>query len=180
MRLLSLGLLALLALAATPTSATAQSLRTPRSWVARSIQPPENYVEAQRLNRGAAALGSSRIMRLGAPLQRPEGISTGIFKVYDVAVLDQVTSVEVKKLYPNVVYDIVAVVEVPFDATFPWIWQIEYGKAQFLDFLLEEGAFPAAGVYYVSNTLELGTSGQWGVGFCLGGNRTKTAKVKVL
>ncbi|MBL8899637.1 MAG: hypothetical protein JNM84_18545 [Planctomycetes bacterium] len=180
MRLAHLLAGSFLALAATASIAPAQSLRSAQNWIARSVRPTENYVEAQRLNRGAAALGSSRIARLGAPLQRPEGLSTGIFKVYDVAVLDPVTSAEVKKLRTGVIYDIVAVVEVPFAATFPWTWQIEYGKAQFLEFLVEEDAFPSAGVFFVSNTLELGTTGPWGVGFCLGGNRTKTAKVKVI
>ncbi|MBK9387795.1 MAG: hypothetical protein IPN34_23510 [Planctomycetes bacterium] len=180
MRFAAFVTLALLALSATSADVSAQALRSSPRWLSRAMTPPENYVEAERLNRRPKAFGTSRVARIGAPLQRREGISTGIFKVYEVVVLDPVTSVEVKKLQPNVVYDLVAVVEVPFDATFPWIWQIEYGKAQYFDFLVEEFAFPGAGVFYIETTLELSTEGQWAVSIALGGSRTKTKKVKVV
>jgi hypothetical protein len=180
MRFAPLLALAFLALSATSTELSAQALRSSPRWITRAATPPENFVEAERLNRGTTALGTSRIARLGAPLRSPEGLTTGIFKVYEVVVLDQVTSAEVKKLQPNVVYDLIAIVEVPFDATIPWIWQLEYGKAQFLDFLVEDFAFPAPGVYTIENTLRLSTTGQWGISIALGGNRTKTKKVKVV
>lgn len=123
--------------------------------------------------------GTSRITRIGN-LANPEGTTTGIFKVQSVTVRDPISGAPVKKLFSGVVYDLVAVVEVPFDATIPWIWQIEFGKAAGLDFLVEEAAFPSAGVYFIENTVELDTFGRWGISIALGGNRTKTSKVKVI
>lgn len=173
-------LFAALFLAAFAASTDAQSLRSPLRWHDRAGAPAENYVEARPLGSAPAELAPSRVGRLGGPLARPEGLSTGVFKVYDVAVLDQITSREVKKLQPGVTYDLVAVVEVPFTATIPWIWQIEFGKAQFLEFLVENFAFPSAGVYFIETTLSLTTAGKWGVSIALGGNRTRTTKLKVL
>jgi hypothetical protein len=167
-------------LAASAASADAQALRSPLRWHSRVGAPAENCVEARRLGTAPAELSPSRVGRLGGPLARPEGLTTGVFKVYDVTVLDQITSREVNKLQPGVTYDLVAVVEVPFAATIPWIWQIEFGKAQFLEFLVEDFAFPSAGVYFIETTLSLTTAGKWGISIALGGNRTRTNKVKVL
>ena len=144
-----------------------------------SWEAPLPRVEPQEASSGR--LGSSRVARLESweGWRAAEGTTTGVFKVHSVTVFEQGSHLRVKKLQNGIEYDLVAIVEVPYGDTFPWTWQIEYGKAAFLGFAQENGVFASAGVYSIETTVTLDLDGSWGIAIALGGNRTKTAKVKV-